>query len=184
MIKKLITLFKLGRKIAKSDILNITSKFKEPPLIVKIFFKILSFSFSPENKKKNTGSKRKSEDKKPKRAQAPKTQKNNSNHKERTNKETGKDRKIKDKPKKSSEDLKKPTKNSSTERQRVKTKDKAKDSPKKEAQEKKISKKASQENVKKTSNKESVKEISPTPVQEEKKAKDWGRASNDPRNKA
>ena len=52
MIKKLITLFKLGRKIAKSDILNITSKFKEPPLIVKIFFKILSFSFSPENKKK------------------------------------------------------------------------------------------------------------------------------------
>ena len=139
---------------------------------------------STENKKKNTSSKRKSEDKKPKRTQAPKTQKNTSNHKERTNKETVKDRKIKDKPKKSSEDLKKPTKNSSTERQRVKTKDKAKDSPKKEAQEKKISKKASQENVKETSNKESVKEISPTPVQEEKKAKDWGRASNDPRNKA
>ena len=46
MIKKLITLFKLGRKIAKSDILNITSKFQEPPLIVKILFKILSFSFS------------------------------------------------------------------------------------------------------------------------------------------
>ena len=46
MIKKLITLFKLGRKIAKSDILNITSKFQEPPLIVKIIFKILSFSFS------------------------------------------------------------------------------------------------------------------------------------------
>ena len=40
MIKKLITLFKLGRKIAKSDILNITSKFQEPPLIVKIVFKI------------------------------------------------------------------------------------------------------------------------------------------------
>ena len=139
---------------------------------------------STENKKKNTSSKRKSEDKKPKRAQAPKTQKNTSNHKELKNKETGKDRKIKDKPKKSSEDLKKPTKNSSTERQRVTTKDKAKDSPKKEAQEKKISKKASQENVKETSNKESVKEISPTPVQEEKKAKDWGRASNDPRNKA
>ena len=46
MIKKLITLFKLGRKIAKSDILNITSKFQEPPLIIKILFKILSFSFS------------------------------------------------------------------------------------------------------------------------------------------
>ena len=49
MIKKLITLFKLGRKIAKSDILNITSKFQEPPLIVKILFKILSFSFSTKN---------------------------------------------------------------------------------------------------------------------------------------
>ena len=46
MIAKLITLFKLGRKIAKSDILEITSKFQEPPLTVKIFFKILSFSFS------------------------------------------------------------------------------------------------------------------------------------------
>ena len=32
MIKKLITLFKLGRKVAKSDILNIASKFKKPPL--------------------------------------------------------------------------------------------------------------------------------------------------------
>ena len=48
MLKKIITLFILGRKIAKSDILNITSKFHEPPLIVKILFKILSFSFSPK----------------------------------------------------------------------------------------------------------------------------------------
>ena len=46
MIKKLITLFKLGRKVAKSDILNIISKFQEPPLAIKILFKILSFSFS------------------------------------------------------------------------------------------------------------------------------------------
>ena len=49
MLKKIITLFKLGRKVAKSDILNITSKFKEPPLAVKILFKILSFSFSTKN---------------------------------------------------------------------------------------------------------------------------------------
>ena len=49
MIKKLFTLFKLVRKIAKSDILNITSKFHEPPLGVKLLFKILSFSFSPKN---------------------------------------------------------------------------------------------------------------------------------------
>ena len=48
MIKKLVTLFKLGRKIARSDILNITSKFQEPPLVVKFLFKILSFSFSPK----------------------------------------------------------------------------------------------------------------------------------------
>ena len=45
MIKKIITLFKLGRKVAKSDILSITSKFKEPPLLIKLLFKILSFSF-------------------------------------------------------------------------------------------------------------------------------------------
>ena len=48
MIKKLIILFKLGRKVACSDILNIVSKFKEPPLAIKILFKILSFSFSPK----------------------------------------------------------------------------------------------------------------------------------------
>ena len=48
MINKLITLFKIGRKIAKSDILNIASKFQQPPLIIKIMFKILSFSFSPK----------------------------------------------------------------------------------------------------------------------------------------
>ncbi len=45
MIKKLIILFKLGRKVAKSDILNIITKFKEPPLTIKLIFKILSFSF-------------------------------------------------------------------------------------------------------------------------------------------
>jgi len=51
MIKKLITLFKLGRKVAKSDILDITSKFQEPPLSIKILFKILSFSISSKNNK-------------------------------------------------------------------------------------------------------------------------------------
>ena len=48
MIKKLIILFKLARKVAKSDILNITSKFHEPPLVIKFLFKILSFSFFPK----------------------------------------------------------------------------------------------------------------------------------------
>ena len=49
MIKKIIILFKLGRKVAKSDILNIISKFQKPPLLVKILFKILSFSLSNKN---------------------------------------------------------------------------------------------------------------------------------------
>ena len=50
MIKKLFTLFKLGRKLAKSDILNVVSKFKKPPLTIKILFQILSFSFSSPQK--------------------------------------------------------------------------------------------------------------------------------------
>ncbi len=50
MIKKLITLIKLGRKIAKSDILDIVSKFQKPPLAIKILFKILSFNLSNQNK--------------------------------------------------------------------------------------------------------------------------------------
>ena len=46
MIKKIITLFKLGRKLAKSDALVIASKFNNPPLIIKILFKILGFSLT------------------------------------------------------------------------------------------------------------------------------------------
>ena len=49
MIKKFFTLFKLGRKIAKSDILSIASKFKKPPVVIKILFKLLSISFSKKN---------------------------------------------------------------------------------------------------------------------------------------
>ena len=50
MIKKLITLFKLGRKIAKSDILKIASKFKKPPLAITVLFQILSISFEKKDK--------------------------------------------------------------------------------------------------------------------------------------
>ena len=53
MIKKLIILFKLGRKVAKSDILNIVSKFQKPPLVIKILFKILSFSLSEKKQENN-----------------------------------------------------------------------------------------------------------------------------------
>ena len=52
MIKKLITLFKLGRKVAKSDILNIASKFKKPPVSITILFQLLSISFSKNNQQK------------------------------------------------------------------------------------------------------------------------------------
>ncbi len=45
MINKLFTLFKLGRKIAKSDILKIASNFKKPPLAITVLFQILSISF-------------------------------------------------------------------------------------------------------------------------------------------
>ena len=49
MIKKLFTLFKLGRKLARSDVLKIAYRFNKPPIIIKIFFQILSFSFSNKN---------------------------------------------------------------------------------------------------------------------------------------
>ena len=46
MIKKIITLFKIARKIAQSDIINIASKFHKIPKIIKFFSYILGFSFS------------------------------------------------------------------------------------------------------------------------------------------
>ena len=48
MIKRLFILFKLGRKLAKSDALKIATKFNEPPLAVKILFKIIGFSLKNE----------------------------------------------------------------------------------------------------------------------------------------
>ncbi len=50
MIKKFIILFKIARKIARSDVVNIISKFHEIPKLVKFFFYVLSFSFSNSNK--------------------------------------------------------------------------------------------------------------------------------------
>ena len=52
VFKKLYILFKLGRKIGKSDILNIASKFHKPPITITILFKLLSISFF-ENKQIN-----------------------------------------------------------------------------------------------------------------------------------
>ncbi len=49
MIKRLFILFKLGRKLAKSDALKIATKFNDPPFAIKMLFKIIGFSFSNNN---------------------------------------------------------------------------------------------------------------------------------------
>jgi len=53
MIKKIITLFKIARKLAQSDAMKIISKLHEPPKIIKFFFYLLSFSFSNPKKENN-----------------------------------------------------------------------------------------------------------------------------------
>ena len=50
MIRRLIILFKIGRKLAKSEILDIFAKFHQIPSSIKILFYFLSFSFNKENK--------------------------------------------------------------------------------------------------------------------------------------
>ena len=54
MIKRLFILFKLGRKLAKSDALKIITRFNRPPLLIKILFKIIGFSFSNINEVNQT----------------------------------------------------------------------------------------------------------------------------------
>ena len=53
MLKKFVTLFKLGRKIASSDVLKVISKFQKPPLAITLLFKFLSISFSTKKKDLN-----------------------------------------------------------------------------------------------------------------------------------
>ena len=54
MIKRLLILFKLGRKLAKSDALKIATKFNEPPFVIKILFKIIGFSLKNEKQVNQT----------------------------------------------------------------------------------------------------------------------------------
>ena len=49
MFKKIFILFKIARKLAKSDALKIISRFHKPPKILEIFFYLMSFTV---NKKK------------------------------------------------------------------------------------------------------------------------------------
>jgi len=53
MINKIITLFKIARKLSQSDAIKIISKFHEPPKIIKFFFYLLSFSFSNSKNEDN-----------------------------------------------------------------------------------------------------------------------------------
>ena len=50
MITKILTLFKIARRIAQSEVINIVSQFHEIPKTVKFFSFILSFSFSNSKK--------------------------------------------------------------------------------------------------------------------------------------
>ena len=49
MIKKIITLFKIARKISQSNIIEIISEFHEVPKSIKLISNIFSFSFSKKN---------------------------------------------------------------------------------------------------------------------------------------
>ena len=53
MFKKIITLFKIARRLSQSNIINIVSEFYKIPKIVKFFSYILSFSFSKSNNLNN-----------------------------------------------------------------------------------------------------------------------------------
>ena len=49
MIKKIILLFKIARRLGKSEALHIISKSYKPPLFIKIFFLIFGFELNKKN---------------------------------------------------------------------------------------------------------------------------------------
>ena len=60
MLRKIFILFRIARRLAKSDALEIISKIHKPPLIIKTLLNIFSFSFS---KKTNSSNDKSEEDK-------------------------------------------------------------------------------------------------------------------------
>ena len=52
MFKKFYTLFKIARKLSKSEALDIIYKFHRPPIIIKILLKAVGISFSRKKKRK------------------------------------------------------------------------------------------------------------------------------------
>ncbi len=55
IFNKFFILFKIGRKIGKSNIINIVSETHKIPVFIKLFFNLLAFSFSGSNDTKNEG---------------------------------------------------------------------------------------------------------------------------------
>ena len=49
IFNKFFILFKIGRKIGKSNIINIVSETHKIPVFIKLFFNLLAFSFSSSN---------------------------------------------------------------------------------------------------------------------------------------
>ena len=52
MINKIIILFKIARKIGSSNIIEIVDRSHKVPFFIKLFFNLVSLSFS-KNQKKN-----------------------------------------------------------------------------------------------------------------------------------
>ena len=55
IFNKFFILFKIGRKIGKSNIINIVSETHKIPVFIKLFFNLLAFSFSSSTETKSKG---------------------------------------------------------------------------------------------------------------------------------
>ena len=55
IFNKFFILFKIGRKIGKSNIINIVSETHKIPIFIRLFFNLLAFSFSSSNNTKSKG---------------------------------------------------------------------------------------------------------------------------------
>ena len=56
MLKKIFILFRIARRLAVSDAVEIISKIHQPPFIIRILLKILSISFTTKNVSSNNKS--------------------------------------------------------------------------------------------------------------------------------
>ena len=54
MIKKLIMLFKIGRKLSASGAISSIYEIYNPPVLIKVLFLIIGFSFKDKKKRRQT----------------------------------------------------------------------------------------------------------------------------------